>query len=312
MKSKQLLQYIYYGYGLNILSTIELPLPKSNIACNFDVNITIDKIPEHIECDRKISSYSISPDSFILNFKDIKIFVGHGKEIIIESDGNEDINENDIIPFILSSCIGALLHQRSILTLHASSVMTEKGAVIFIGNASSGKSTLAAALRNGSEQIYNILSDDICPIDIINGKAVMYPSGEKLQIWKDIISTTKIPKEALAKVRPSIEKYYYKQTDHIVTGPVKIANIYLLNSSNKSLYEINSKFSTNQKLNILKNNIYCKNFAKEMFIESQYYKKLKQLAQTLPIKEFIKPNNEFDVEKLIDVLEKDCLTANGR
>jgi len=295
-------RYSYYGYGLRISSDIELPLPKADRDGNFDAHITFGEIPEHIECERKISSYSISQDTFVLNFKNAKMFAGSGQELIIEFPENEKFNKDDTVPFILSSCIGALLHQRNTLALHASSVMTKNGAVIFIGTSSSGKSTLAAVLK---QKGYSVLSDDICPIDITGTRAVMYPSGENLQIWKDIFSALKIPPEFLRKIRPSIEKYYYSHANPEFKEPVNISAIYLLNPSNEGLYEIRDKFSGNQKLNILKNHICCKNFAKEMFIENKYYKKLKQLSGTVPLKEFVKPNNEFNTEKLADILEKD-------
>ena len=297
-------KYSYYGYGLKISSDIELPLPEADRDGNSDVHITFGKIPENIECERKISSYSISQDAFILNLKNADIFAGFGREIIIEFPGDEEFNKDDTVPFLLSSCIGALLHQRNTLALHASSVMTKNGAVVFMGTASSGKSTLASVLERKG---YGVLSDDICPVDMIDGNAVMVPSGEKLQIWKDIISALKIPPEFLKKIRPSLEKYYYGHANPEFKEPVNISAIYLLNPSNEGLYEIRDKFSGNQKLNILKNHICCKNFAKEMFIENKYYKKLKHLSGTVPLKEFVKPNIEFKPEKLTDILEKDFL-----
>ncbi len=300
-KMSQLPKYTYYGYGLNISSEIELPLPLIKHENNFDVNIVFGKIPKNIECERKISSYLISQEHFILNFKGIKMYAGFGKKIIIETSKEDGFNIDDAVPFILSSCIGTLLHQRKMLIFHASAVMTENGAVLFFGTSSSGKSTIATVLNS---KCYEVLSDNICPVCIVKGKAVMYPSGEKVQLWKDIINTLKIPAESLKKVRPSIEKYEIDNYCNI-HKPINISNIYLLNPSNQILYEINSKYSVKQKLNILKNNIYCRNFVKEMFIENQYYRSLKQLAQTVPVKEFIKPNSEFIVNKLAETLLND-------
>ncbi|MCP4176660.1 MAG: hypothetical protein GY756_02745 [bacterium] len=306
MDNKQRSQKYYYGYGLNISSDIHLPLPVSSIDNNFDVNISFGKIPEDIECERKISSYSISQDCFIMNLKSIKIFVGYGKEIVIECVKNKKIIQEDIVTFLLSSCIGALLHQRRIPVLHASSILTKKGAVIFIGNASCGKSTLAAAFKR--EKNYAVLSDDICPIAITEGKAVMYPSGETLQIWKDVINSINIQDKSLKRIRPEINKFYYNdQNCHHLNSPVKISEIYLLNPSNKGVYKIENQFSVQQKFNILKTNIYRNNFAKEMFIENRYYKPLKQLAGQIPVKKFTKSNNKFNTEKLTDILEKDFL-----
>ncbi len=294
-------KYSYYGFGLHLSSDMELPLPGSDAAGKPDVTITFGKIPADIDCEKKISSYWISRDAFILNVKNIKLFAGSGREIIIESPENEAFIPDNIIPFILSSCMGALLHQRNRLTLQASTVMTKNGAVVFMGHSSSGKSTLAAVL---GQKGYRVLSDAICPIELTNGRAVMLPSCEKLQIWKDIINKLKIPEESVTRVRPSIEKYYYT-IDRNFTEAVNLSAIYLLNSSNQGLYRIVDGYSGSQKLNILKSNIYMKNFAKEMCVEQQYFKILKHLAITVPVKEFIKPNNEFKPEKLAEILEED-------
>ena len=296
-------KYSYYGCGLQISSDIELPFVETDVGGKPDVNIAFGRIPHDVVCERKISTYWISRDAFILHFKNIKLFAGFGRDIIIEHPENEVFIPDDAVPFILSSCMGVLLHQRSRLMLHASSVMTKNGAVVFIGGSSSGKSTLAAVLKHKG---YPVLADDICPVDLIDGRAVMYPSGENLQIWKDIINSLKIPAESLKKIRPSIEKHYYK-VERNFTEPVNISTIYLLKFTNEGLYKIDNRFSGNQKLNILKSNIYMKNFATEMCIEHQSYQKLKQLAVTVPLREFTKPNNEFKAVKLTDILEKDFM-----
>ena len=56
-----------------------------------------------------------------------------------------DLYESDVRVFLLGSCIGALLHQRGILVLHAGAIHTDKGAVLFTGPWGIGKSTLLAA-----------------------------------------------------------------------------------------------------------------------------------------------------------------------
>ena len=156
--------------GSGFLPILNMPLPKADRDGNSDVHITFGEIPENIECERKISSYCISQDAFVLHLKNADIFAGFDREIIIESRGDEAFNKDDTVPFLLSSCIGALLHQRNTLALHAASVMTKNGAVVFMGTASSGKSTLASVLERKG---YGVLSDDICPVDMIDGNAVM-------------------------------------------------------------------------------------------------------------------------------------------
>ena len=54
--------------------------------------------------------------------------------------------ESDVRIFLLGSVLGALLHARQMLVLHASAIQTEQGAVLFIGRSGAGKSTLLGAL----------------------------------------------------------------------------------------------------------------------------------------------------------------------
>ena len=65
---------------------------------------------------------------------------------------------SDIRVFLLGSCLGALLHQRGVLALHASAIETDQGAVLFMGDSGMGKSTtLQAFIKRG----YKMLADDI-------------------------------------------------------------------------------------------------------------------------------------------------------
>ena len=64
--------------------------------------------------------------------------------------------------------MGAALHQRGILPLHANAVEIDHRAVAFMGASGAGKSTLAAWFH---DQGYPILADDVCVIRADDGAA---------------------------------------------------------------------------------------------------------------------------------------------
>ena len=90
-----------------------------------------------------------------------RYLVQNGNEIIVEPAA--DSLASDVRVFLLGSCIGALLHQRGLLVIHAGAVYTEKGAVLFTGHSGCGKSTLLGELmRRG----YKMMVDDVCAVTL--------------------------------------------------------------------------------------------------------------------------------------------------
>ena len=81
------------------------------------------------------------PDTAIFCIKD-------GNKIIVSPiKGSE---EDKIRLYILGTCMGVLLMQRKVLTLHGSAIAIDGKAYAFIGESGAGKSTLASAfIREG-------------------------------------------------------------------------------------------------------------------------------------------------------------------
>ena len=80
----------------------------------------------------------------------------HGREILVEGDDSDALAS-----LVLGQGLASILHQRGVLTLHASAVAVGGGAVAFLGDQGAGKSTAAAALvgRGG-----RLVTDDVLPV----------------------------------------------------------------------------------------------------------------------------------------------------
>ena len=115
-----------------------------------------------------------------------------GNSIVISpADG---AGEREIRLFLLGSAMGAALHQRGILPLHANAVAIDGRAVAFMGASGAGKSTLAAWFH---DQGFPVLADDVCVIrSDERGRAVAYPGLPRLRLWQDALEASgRIPAE---------------------------------------------------------------------------------------------------------------------
>ena len=90
--------------------------------------------------------YQSAPRQFLLKISRVaRYLVSDGNEIIVDPEPDADLSA--IRLFLFGSAFGALLHQRGILPLHGSAIVTSRGAVVFAGVSGSGKSALACAFH---------------------------------------------------------------------------------------------------------------------------------------------------------------------
>ncbi|HEY3999046.1 MAG TPA: hypothetical protein VGO93_09295 [Candidatus Xenobia bacterium] len=85
--------------------------------------------------------------------------------------------------FLRACCLGALLHQRGILTLHASAIETPHGAVLFAGQSGAGKSTLLGTFLGRG---YRMLADDMTAVTVAeNGLPLVHPAFPRTRLCPD-------------------------------------------------------------------------------------------------------------------------------
>jgi hypothetical protein len=106
-----------------------------------------------------------------------------GREIII--DPAPGASERNLRVFLLGSAMGALLHQRGLLPLHANAVASGGRAVAFVGRSGAGKSTLADWFAGRGDQV---LCDDVCAVKLDeSGAPAALPGVPRLRLWKDAL-----------------------------------------------------------------------------------------------------------------------------
>jgi hypothetical protein len=107
---------------------------------------------------------------------------------------------------VLSFVAGVILHQRSVLPLHASCVEFEGKVVAVAGLSGRGKSTLAAALiRHGG----TLISDDIAVVRWLREAPHVEPGTTGLRLWPDAADAAGYAGESWVPARPGHAKRIY-------------------------------------------------------------------------------------------------------
>ena len=216
----------YRLFGLRIHSEIELPeLPLERPSAGADVTVRIGAVPP---APSGPGPHAVEGGLLLPIHEVGRFFVRDGAEIVVEPDPG--VPEANVRLFLLGSAMGALLHQRGLLPLHANAVEIDGKAVAFMGGSGSGKSTLAAWLHDRG---YRIIADDVCVVRFDQaGRALASPGLPRLRLWKEALEAS--GREASLHTlsyagRGQIEKYDVPIANpSAVAAEIELAAVYLL------------------------------------------------------------------------------------
>ena len=116
--------------------------------------------------------------------------------------------QKDIEIFLFGPAWATLCHQRGMLPLHASAIVTGKGITAFAGHSGAGKSTTAALLNSLG---YELIADDILPVSFNqNSIPGAWPYLRRLKLHRDpIIQLAFTPTEMVSETLDK-EKYFVR------------------------------------------------------------------------------------------------------
>jgi hypothetical protein len=143
----------------------------------------------------------------------------------ITIDRAPSATERNLRLFLLGSAIGALLHQRGILPLHANAVDMGGFAVAFVGQSGAGKSTLAAAFHDAG---HPLLSDDICVVTPAASGFEVQPGIPRVRLWRDAVERSGRDAETLDAAFDGMDKYIVPTLATQAEAPLPLGAIYIL------------------------------------------------------------------------------------
>jgi hypothetical protein len=215
--------HCYRLFGLVLHSEITLPELRETTG-EPDVTITCGKVQGRPETEW-VMGLAATPGGGVVEVRDIARFgIGGGNAIIVDPDPQAP--ERNVRAFLLGSAIGALLHQRRMLPLHANAVALDGRAVAFAGRSGAGKSTLAAAFHDRG---CRLLSDDICVVTRDDaGKVEAQPGIPRVRLWRDAVERSGRDTDALDSAFDGTEKYVLPVAEGHAEQPLPLAAIYIL------------------------------------------------------------------------------------
>lgn len=292
-------KYTYAAFGLTIRSDIECEdlLPATGAP---DVDIRWGCVPDALQHPNAQGVlYEISFREFLLSIGRVgRYLVSGGNQILIDPAPEADLSAIKL--FLFGSAFGALLHQRGILPLHGSAIVTSRGAVIIAGASGCGKSTLACAFHRKG---YPVLADDVCAIQMGTPPAVL-PGSPYLVLWADTLRRLGVDQPGLRLVRPELEKYILPLREGFANEAVELRAIYILSPVNS---ELSAPIPVKglAKIEALTQNIYRRSFVEDMNIRAAQIRQITEVARGTPVRFINRPIGSFQLEELVSLLERD-------
>jgi hypothetical protein len=177
--------YRYSGYGLGIDSELELPeLPPGD--GEPDVVIRLGAVPQS-------SRQPTVDEEFAFNTLAGAFRITGGKEITV--DPLPDAAPGALNVVLLGRIMAFLLRQRGWLPLHASVVVVNERAILFLGPSGGGKSTTAAAFHARGHMV---IADDVGAVRVLNGHSVVRPAWSRIRLLDDsreLLAGLELPSE---------------------------------------------------------------------------------------------------------------------
>lgn len=195
---------LYRAFGVDFQSALVLPEMRVGTG-QVDTPVVIERERAGRPADGSeiAAGVATTPSVFWMDVPDVaRLRVEDGQRMIVELAGGA--TESDARAYLLGSALGALLHQRGLLPLHASAVEIDGKAYAFVGQSGAGKSTLALAL---TERGHRLLCDDIVAIDTSGPVPVCWPGLVNVKVWGATLAAAGHRSDGLEQVLPTLDKY---------------------------------------------------------------------------------------------------------
>lgn len=171
----------YLVFGLAVRS--ELPLRGLVTAPPgpFDVEIAYGSVPDFADVR---PGYHVVEDGTLLSVPDVaRFWIQDGRSIVVAPC--PAASERNVRLFVLGSALGAILHQRGLVPLHANAVEIDGRAVAFMGHSGAGKSTMAAWFLDRGRAV---LTDDVCVVEQPgDAEPVAHRGLIRLRLWREAL-----------------------------------------------------------------------------------------------------------------------------
>jgi len=199
--------HLYRLCGWHTRSDIPLTSVPQSERSGENIDILVQIAPGSPPIAKTASRDEHSTERSLIRIKGVADFeVSEGKQIRIWPAAGA--SRKDLEIFLFGPVWATLCHQRGMLPLHASAVMTKRGITAFAGPSGAGKSTAAALMGSLG---YELVTDDILPISF-NADSVpgAWPYLRRLKLQVDPITQLGLTPAELVSATLDNTKYFVR------------------------------------------------------------------------------------------------------
>lgn len=227
-----------------------------------------------------------------------RFYYQDGTEFLIEQHGSiirgswpSSLSLENATSYLLGPILGFVLRLRGMLCLHASAVMIGDEAIVFMGPAGSGKSTIAAMFAKLG---YPVLTDDVVALREEEGGQgfTVLPGYPRLNLWSGEVKGLGGIFGELPRVDPQHPTWDKRYLDLRGNGlrfcnkPVRLAAVYTgeMVAGHKTL-AVND-FLPTSRLVVLASNVYMNPVA-DRAMRAREFDSLSRLAMQVPVRRML-------------------------
>jgi hypothetical protein len=293
----------YLAFGLPIISSIELP--ALNVSSSQDlqspVKVSVGATPITLRRppleDEQECVYNDT--EFIYQIEGIaRYYVTDGNRITIEPFCS---NWDEILLYVYSNCLAAILFQRNIVPFHVSGVFIDPNRVLlFAAPSGTGKSTTALKLQ---ELGYAPFTDDTAVLSIENNICYAQASYPMIRIWQNTFEQQSLFVDAQKKqLYAEFDKFGFHFHERFDGKKVEVAAIVFLDKNGDEM-SVNTA-SDMESFMGLGANVYRAHWLIGMKKGQLLFKKLKEINQVLPAFTAQRPGTKNSIESFPSFIEK--------
>ena len=218
--------HFYTAYGLTFASEVTLPMTVAEgvSESDADVHIRVSLVDDEWSPQPDPGCYSWDGQEARLSYEDIgEIHVRGGTEI--QAYTLDEVDPGLLRQLFIGVSTGIILHQRGYLTLHASGVEMDGGAVAFMGWKRMGKSTTSAAFHTAG---HPLISDDTIVFGPDDARTVL-PGVRQFKL--DPVAVSKalgLDPETVPRMMEQYERRIHKLDDDAEVKPLPLKAVFIL------------------------------------------------------------------------------------
>lgn len=289
----------YMNAGLRIISDLELPEWEIFLAQGQqgqpDVVIRLEvSIPETVLALEGREYISATEYRFCVP-ETGSYRVTNGNDIaVVPAPG---AGQRELRLFLLGSAWGALCYQRGVFAVHAGAVCVGQHAVLFCAKQGKGKSTMTACLAFKG---HALVSDDLCCIDMQPPQPLVYPSTQRLRLWRDALTAFNRDVATLEQDHFRLDKYLLPWKEEPVITPLRLRGIYLLEWGEYGLTRLTGR---NALQSFVSAATYRGALLERMGLAGPYWQRCLDLVQNVPVWQLTRPRDLTSLDRIAELLE---------